>query len=116
MSASACSAPCTQGGTAIFASTWKLMSTEGPPFVPETKSADDVCTAGPSYVIVQVSKGSMQRNAKPPAPRTVARPSRSRVGSDGPLDRSRYTRPSGKATLSWMSWVSQFAPTASISV
>src|SRR6516162_384496 len=63
--------------------------------------------------MVQVSNGRTQRNANPPAPSTVGMPSGPSGGRDGPAPRSRYTRPSGKATLICVSWLSQFAATAS---
>ena len=47
------------------------MLTSGPSFLPATRSADDVCTALPSYVMVHVSNGFTHRNASPPAPSTV---------------------------------------------
>src|SRR5271155_789149 len=46
----------------------------------------------------------MQRNPGRPAPSPVGRPSGPPAGQLWPLSRSRNTRPSGKATLTWTSW------------
>src|SRR6202012_2303258 len=108
------SVPCTHGGTAIAASTEKVTSTSGPSFLPLIRSCDDVWTALPSKVIVQVSNGSMQRNPSPPAPSTVGRPSGPTTGPLQTLSRNRNTPPSGKARLTWTWCAAQFAATASI--
>ncbi len=97
--ASACSAPCTQGGTASFASTSNRRSTSGPSLRPAARSAEDVCTAFPSNVIVQTSNGFTQVKASGPPPSTEGLPSGPSTGRLAPSSRSRYARPSGNATL-----------------
>jgi hypothetical protein len=66
---------------------------------PSASAADEVSTACPSNVIVHTLNGSTQVNASGPAPSTVGSPSRPVTGQLGASSRSRYTRPSGKATL-----------------
>ena len=71
-------------------------------------------TALPSNVIVQTSNGFTHVNASGPPPSTVGLPSGPSTGLLLPSSRSRYTRPSGNATLTWMLCSSQFDATASM--
>ena len=64
--------------------------------------------------MVQVSNGSTQRNAKPPAPSTVGKPSGPSGAATGRCPAAgRPDRP-GSATLIWMSWCPSSRATASI--
>lgn len=91
-SASACSAPCTHGGTAMIASTSNRRSTDGPSLRPSIRSADDVALAFPSNAMVHTSNGLTHVNASGPAPRTDGLPSAPMGDRLLPSSRSRYTR------------------------